>query len=378
MSPSVVKDPLLDGLQVYIVGGAVRDEMLGRPVGDRDWVVVGSNPQEMISRGFMPVGSDFPVFLHPQTKEEYALARTERKSGRGYKGFTFYTGADVTLEDDLRRRDLTINAMARTLDGALVDPLGGALDLQRRCLRHVGPAFEEDPVRILRLARFAARFTDFVIAPETVVLCQRMVALGEVDALVAERVWQEVSRGLMSEKPSRLFDVLDQCRALPIVMPGFVWHEPLAHHLDGFVTNQMHCLAGMYAIAMLDTPVRDTLGQRLRAPVECVQWARLLPEVMGQMDQSVLSDQWSSHALALIERADGIRRPDRLQVILTIASVLRGEEPSRWLAALEAARAVDAGAIARPLQVQGAVAIQKAIHAARASAIKAGGGGHPV
>ena len=174
----MTQDPATQGLQVYIVGGAVRDALPGLPAGDQDWVVVGATPEDMARRGFMPVGGDFPVFLHPRTKEEYALARTERKSGHGYKGFTFHTGVDVTLEDDLRRRDLTVNAIARKPDGELVDPLGGQADLRARVFRHVGEAFEEDPVRILRLGRFAARFADFSIAPETLALCRRMVEAG--------------------------------------------------------------------------------------------------------------------------------------------------------------------------------------------------------
>ena len=212
-------DRAVAGLQVYIVGGAVRDELLGRPAGDRDWVVVGATPQEMTRRGFIPVGGDFPVFLHPQTKEEYALARTERKSGRGYKGFTFYTGTDVTLEQDLRRRDFTINAMARSPQGELVDPLDGQGDLRARCFRHVGEAFAEDPVRILRLGRFAARFTDFAVAAETLALCRRMVDDGEVDALVPERVWKELSRGLMEAQPARMLQLWEAVGALSRVMP---------------------------------------------------------------------------------------------------------------------------------------------------------------
>src|SRR5690606_27072326 len=191
-------DPAIQGLKVYVVGGAVRDELLGLPPGDRDWVVVGSTPEEMAARGFLPVGGDFPVFLHPVSKEEYALARTERKSGRGYKGFTFHTGPDVTLEDDLRRRDLTVNAIARAPDGSLVDPWSGRRDIEQKVLRHVGEAFAEDPVRLLRLARFAARFGAFSIAPETMSLCRRLVDEGEVDALVPERVWREVAKGLQT------------------------------------------------------------------------------------------------------------------------------------------------------------------------------------
>ena len=190
-------------MKVYTVGGAVRDELLGLPVKERDYVVVGADPAEMVRLGFKPVGADFPVFLHPETHEEYALARTERKTGPGYKGFAFHAAPDVTLEDDLKRRDLTINAMARGEDGALVDPHGGERDLRAGILRHVGEAFAEDPVRILRVARFAARF-GFAVAPATMALMRKMVAAGEADALVPERVWQEISRGLMELEPSRM------------------------------------------------------------------------------------------------------------------------------------------------------------------------------
>ena len=202
-------------MEVYLVGGAVRDKHLGLPVSDRDFVVVGSTPDEMVAQGFKPVGADFPVFLHPQTKEEYALARTERKSGRGYKGFTVYAAPDVTLEDDLRRRDLTINAMAESLDGRLIDPFNGAADLEQKLLRHVSPAFAEDPVRILRVARFAARFAPrgFRVVDETIALMRTMVASGEVDHLVPERVWTELERALGEDRPSRFFEVLRGCGA---------------------------------------------------------------------------------------------------------------------------------------------------------------------
>jgi tRNA nucleotidyltransferase (CCA-adding enzyme) len=200
-------------MQAYVVGGAVRDELLGLPVQDHDWVVVGATPEDMVAQGFRPVGKDFPVFLHPETQEEYALARTERKTAPGYHGFVFHTSPDVKLEDDLIRRDLTVNAMARAADGTIVDPYGGRQDLENRIFRHVSEAFAEDPVRILRLARFAARFPEFRVAESTNALMRRMVEEGEVDALVPERVWQELSRGLMEQKPSRMFDVLRDCGA---------------------------------------------------------------------------------------------------------------------------------------------------------------------
>jgi len=366
-----VPDPVTEGLEVYVVGGAVRDQLLGRPAGDRDWVVVGSSPEEMTSRGFIPVGADFPVFLHPQTKEEYALARTERKSGKGYKGFTFYAGSDVTLQDDLKRRDLTVNAMAQAPSGELIDPLGGAQDLRNHVLRHVGAAFEEDPVRILRLARFAARFFEFEIAPETMTLCKRMVALGEADVLVPERVWQEVSRGLMSEKPSRLFEVLSQCDALPVVMPGFVYSERLGQQLDSAATWGERTLPGMYALCMTLTDQRQQLAKRLRAPSDCAQWADLLPAI----EQACVAsndwpaDEWPEAVLRFLERADAIRRPERLLALLNMASHLVDCPHQRWQDALLAARSIDAGAIARPLHAKGAQVIAAAVREARLAAV---------
>ncbi len=369
---SQITDITIEGLQVYVVGGAVRDEMLGRAPGDRDWVVVGSSPDEMVVRGFIPVGADFPVFLHPHTKEEYALARTERKSGKGYKGFTFYAGTDVTLEDDLKRRDLTVNAMAKTPNGELIDPLGGADDLRNKVLRHVGPAFEEDPVRILRLARFAARFFEFEIAPETIDLCRRMVELGEADALVPERVWQEVSRGLMSEQPSRMFEVLAQCEALPVVMPGYMYSDQLGSQLDSAATWGERTLPGMYALCMHLTQARAQLATRLRAPSDCAQWADLLPAIEAACSASNDWDraQWPEQALEFLERTDAIRRPERLAALLNIASHLVVCPTSRWQTVLQAARSIDAGAIARPLQQQGALAIATAVRAARLEAVR--------
>lgn len=371
MSVSDGDDPVVEGLQVFIVGGAVRDECLGRPAGDRDWVVVGSTPDDMVKRGFVPVGADFPVFLHPKTKEEYALARTERKSGRGYKGFTFYAGADVTLEDDLRRRDLTVNAMAKMPTGALIDPLGGAQDIRNKVLRHVGPAFEEDPVRILRLARFAARFFEFDIAPETIGLCRRMVHLGEADALVPERVWQEVSRGLMSEQPSRMFEVLAQCEALPVVMPGFVYTTELGCQLDSAATWGERTLPGMYSLCMHLTATRSELAKRLRAPSECAQWADLLPvvEATCQASSQWANNDWPEQALQFLERTDAIRRPERLQALLNIASHLVQCPLDRWQMAVQAARSIDAGAIAKPLAEKGPQVISSAVRAARLTAV---------
>ncbi|WP_239645068.1 multifunctional CCA addition/repair protein, partial [Comamonas sp. B-9] len=248
-------------MNTYMVGGAVRDRLLGLPVNDHDWVVVGTTPEAMLAQGFVPVGKDFPVFLHPRTHEEYALARTERKSGRGYRGFSIATSPDVTLEQDLARRDLTINAMAAPVDwngsDPVTDPYGGQADLQARVLRHVTDAFREDPVRILRLARFAARFQDFSVAPETVALMRQMVADGEVDALVPERVWQELARGLMEAQPSRMFEVLRDCGALARLLPELdrLWGVPQRADYHPEVDTGIHVMMVLDRAAELDAPL---------------------------------------------------------------------------------------------------------------------------
>ncbi|MBX9868265.1 MAG: multifunctional CCA addition/repair protein, partial [Burkholderiaceae bacterium] len=235
-------------MKTYVVGGAVRDRLLGLPVQDKDYVVVGATPEIMLKQGYTPVGKDFPVFLHPKTHEEYALARTERKTAPGYKGFVFHADAAVTLEQDLIRRDLTINAMAEDENGVLIDPFHGQRDLQDRIFRHVSPAFAEDPVRILRIARFAARFSQppfaFSLAPETLSLMQSMVQAGEVDALVAERVWQEIARGLMEAKPSRMFEVLRACGALQRLLPELdaLWGVPQPEKYHPEIDTGVHIM----------------------------------------------------------------------------------------------------------------------------------------
>lgn len=376
-----VIDPALSGLLVYIVGGAVRDALLGRPAGDRDWVVVGSTPEDMVARGFIPVGGDFPVFLHPQTKEEYALARTERKSGRGYKGFTFYTGADVTLEEDLKRRDLTINAMAQSMTGELVDPLNGISDLQARLFRHVGPAFEEDPVRILRLARFAARFTDFSVAPETLALCRQMVASGEVDALVPERVWQELSRGLMSAQPSRMLAVLVDTGASARIMPEWQYSVRVAQLLDEAVQAKEHFpLSARYALLCLETERRAELAKRLRVPTDCVDMARLLPMVLAGACVTGLTPgpqsaghsggavSLAEHVMRLFECCDAIRKPERFGWLLESAMLVQQDiDPLWWRARLDIVLAVDAGAAARTASEP--AQIKQAVRAARLAAL---------
>jgi tRNA nucleotidyltransferase (CCA-adding enzyme) len=366
-------DDAAAGLDVYIVGGAVRDELLGLPAGDRDWVVVGATPEEMTRRGFIAVGGDFPVFLHPKTKEEYALARTERKTGRGYQGFTFHTGPEVTLAEDLTRRDLTVNAIAQAADGTLIDPLSGAADIALRVFRHVGVAFTEDPVRILRLARFAARFGDFSVAPETMDLARRMVDEGEVDALVPERVWKEVARGLMASTPSRMIDVLATCGALVRIMPPLRVSSDVLRNLDRAAERELP-LAGRYALLCLDTPDREQLSQRLRVPSECADQARLLPVLQAGVRQQTGSEPTDIDAqLALIERCDALRKPGRFFELIHAADVVGDVPVADWQRRVKAVRDVDAGAIAR--QCAGAPErIKPALRAARLAALQTAAG----
>jgi tRNA nucleotidyltransferase (CCA-adding enzyme) len=351
-------DRVTEGLDVYIVGGAVRDALLGLPAGDRDWVVVGATPEAMAARGFIPVGGDFPVFLHPRTKEEYALARTERKSGRGYKGFTFYTGADVTLNDDLTRRDLTVNAIAQAPDGRLIDPLHGQADLKAKVLRHVGQAFVEDPVRLLRLARFAARFHDFSVAPETMALARQLVTDGEVDALVPERVWREMVKGLVAEQPGRMFDVLRETGALERVLPGLVFNETIAAQL-ACASRAGLGLPSSFALLCRLSPEPDQIGKRLRAPTDCQDYARLLPVVLAGAEAACKAHNGSKPAmwLDLIERCDALRKPQRFFDLVGAGQCVWPEsgesldtEVAAWHDRVAAVRAIDAGAIAKACQ----------------------------
>ena len=347
-------------VKTYLVGGSVRDELLGLPVQDRDHVVVGATPERMIADGFRPVGADFPVFLHPRTHEEYALARTERKTAPGYKGFVFHADANVTLEEDLARRDLTINAMARGEDGKLVDPHGGEKDLRAGVLRHVSDAFAEDPVRILRVARFAARF-GFVIAPETVELMKRMVQSGEADALVPERVWQELSRGLMEKDPYRVVGVLRECGGLARILPEVdrtLVPDKLAARLDRAV-HHGYGLAVRFALLVLDVPVDgiEALSRRLNTPNDCRDLARV---AALERDEVRRRDLDAEATLSLLERCDAFRRSDRLERLIEVAEcdVPGDDAPRRSLqAALKAARDVDAGAAAKehPDDIRGAV-----------------------
>ncbi|MFA7506390.1 MAG: multifunctional CCA tRNA nucleotidyl transferase/2'3'-cyclic phosphodiesterase/2'nucleotidase/phosphatase [Burkholderiaceae bacterium] len=313
-------------MKIYRVGGAVRDALLGLPPGDTDWVVVGATPERMAELGFTPVGRDFPVFLHPRTHEEYALARTERKTSRGYRGFAFNCSPEVSLEDDLARRDLTINAIAQADDGSLVDPFGGQRDIEARILRHVGEAFAEDPVRILRLARFAARFPEFDIAPETMALMRAMVASGEVDALVPERSWQEIARGLMTAKPSRMFLVLRECGALARILPelddlavdgGYGFERALQavdHAAAADAPLEVRFAALCSRIAPEPGPAIEAIADRLRVPNACRVLALL---VAREQDAILAAIELPADALAgLVTRLDLIRRPERLEPVL--------------------------------------------------------------
>ena len=322
-------------MKTYLVGGAVRDELLGLQIKERDYVVVGSTPEEMEKLGYKPVGKDFPVFLHPKTHEEYALARTERKSGRGYKGFTVHASPEVTLEDDLRRRDLTINAMAKGEDGAIVDPFGGREDLRKKLLRHVSDAFSEDPVRILRVARFAARF-GFEVAQETMALMKRMVDSGETDDLVPERVWQEFAKGLTEREPQRMVEVLEASGLRPKLLP----EVRSVAKLEGTLAQRF---------AQLAWPLKESeveaLCDRLKVPGEVRELALLGVRNRVALRASRLATPQA--LLELLKRTDAFRRPDRFQDLLAVA---RRDAPvidtSRLENALGAARAVDAGAIA--------------------------------
>jgi len=424
-------------MKIYAVGGAIRDELLGVPVSDRDYVVVGATPEQMIAQGYRPVGKDFPVFLHPATQEEYALARTERKTAAGYHGFQFYYAPDVTLEEDLARRDLTINAMAREvrpdgeLTGPVIDPFDGQRDLAQRQFRHVGEAFVEDPVRILRLARFAARFHDFDVAPDTSALMKTMVAAGEVDALVPERVWQEISRGLMEKKPSRMFAMLRGCGALARVLPeidalfGVAQRADYHPEVDTGVHVMMvvdYAAARGYTLAVRFAALTHDLGkattpadvlprhighemrsvdllkpmcERLRVPNECRDLALLVAREHGNIHR--VMDMGAAALVRLFERADALRKPARFaEALQACESDARGRlsfetreypQAERLRVALVAARAVDAGAVAQALsqgqspgqngKPAGAEKIKEAVHRARVAAVAAALGQAP-
>jgi tRNA nucleotidyltransferase (CCA-adding enzyme) len=399
-------------MQIYCVGGAVRDELLNLPIKDRDYVVVGATLQAMLDAGYKPVGKDFPVFLHPQTHEEYALARTERKTAKGYKGFSVYAAPDVTLEQDLSRRDFTMNAIAKDAMGQLIDPYHGQLDIQAKVLRHVSDAFVEDPVRILRAARFSARFTDFNVAPETLVLMRQMVESGEVDALVPERVWQELAKGLMEAQPSRMFEVLRACGALHRILPELnrLWGvpQPPQHHPEidtgvhvmmviDYAAKQKFSLPVRFAALMHDlgkgtTPVDmlprhighearsvsllKDICQRLRVPNDCKELAQLVAKFHGKLHQ--VSNMKPSTIVEFLTELDAFRQPTRFDDFLKACECdSRGRlglencalpETDLILTALKAAQNIDAGAVA--LAHHAPEKIKQAIFDARLNAVK--------
>ena len=379
-------------MEIYLVGGAVRDALLGHPVVDRDWVVVGATAEQLLAQGYLQVGKDFPVFLHPLSREEFALARTERKSGPGYRGFMVHASPEVTLEEDLARRDLTINAVAVRATPSpaaghfepdfsqVIDPFNGRTDLQGGVLRHVTDAFREDPVRILRVARFAARFPDFVVAPETMELMREMVRRGEVEHLVSERVWQEIERGLMARRPSRMFAVLRQCAATP-------WGANLE-----FGSGRMQAL-DLAADHALGLPLRfavlclqlgpsqlRALCERLRVPVQCRELAQMVRAEHAHLDASAALDPTGS--VRLLQRCDAFRRPERFEDALRASACEPGAKagapgiPARFdhlRAALAAARAVDTGVVAeraRAIGVGGPV-VGEMVFQARVAAVAA-------
>ena len=402
-------------MQIYMVGGAVRDALLGLPVQDRDWVVVGATPEALAAQGYVPVGKDFPVFLHPASREEYALARTERKTAQGYRGFAVHAAPDVTLEEDLARRDLTINAIAQSEDGVLTDPYGGQRDIAARVLRHVTEAFAEDPVRILRVARFAARFPNFSIAPDTMALMQRMVTDGEVDALVPERVWQELARGLMAQQPSRMFEVLRECGALHKLLPEVarLWGVPQRAEYHPEVDTGVHLMMVLDMAAQWQAPIEvrfaclghdlgkgttpqaewprhigheersarllKALCPRLRVPNDCSELADVVAREHGNIHQS--SEFGAAALVRLLERCDAFRKPERFaDILLACECDARGrlglnEQPypqrQRLLGALSAAQSVNTAEVAAAAEAQGlsGAAIGQAVHTARTLAL---------
>ncbi len=412
-------------MQVHLVGGAVRDALLGQRVSDRDWVVVGATPAQMLAQGFTPVGKDFPVFLHPQTHEEYALARTERKTGPGYHGFAVHAAPDVTLQDDLARRDITINAIASSAlstwsDGQfdvknLIDPYGGVADLRAKRFRHVSPAFREDPVRILRVARFAARWPDFTVAPETLALMRAMVASGEVDHLVPERVWQELSRGLLEQQPSRMLAVLRDCGALARLLPEVdrLWGVAQRADYHPEVDTGIHVMMVLDMSAQLQAPLpvrfaclghdlgkgntpADVLPrhlgheersakllrglcERLRVPVDCRKLAFVTAREHSNIHRS--GDFGAGALVRLLERCDALRQPQRFaDILLACECDARGRlgfadapypQRQKLLAALAAGSAIDTTKIAGEAINTGASGqkIGELMHQARVAAV---------
>ncbi|MEI6181825.1 MAG: polynucleotide adenylyltransferase [Polynucleobacter sp.] len=372
-------------MKIFAVGGAIRDTLMGLPVHDIDYVVVGSSVDEMIAKGFRPVGKDFPVFLHPETQAEYALARTERKTGQGYKGFHFYADPSVTLEQDLERRDLTINAMAQEVRtdgkqfGPIIDPYNGQEDLAAKVFRHVSSAFSEDPLRLLRIARFAARFPEFRIADETMSLLKEIVQSGELNALSAERIWQELARGLVASKPMHMFQVLLNTGAAKTLLPNMLttklaeesFRESLIAHFDlASNTLEERC-----AITLMDLPVGDirSWAECVRMPIEVRDFSEIFSELRGLLNKYEEANYQSVDVLAWFNRADVWRKPDRSQVLLNLADKI-GFNVSALLAAMRNAQALNTAQIIAGVEAQdrsNGERIGSAFEAARLAAITA-------
>jgi tRNA nucleotidyltransferase (CCA-adding enzyme) len=344
-------------VKIYVVGGAIRDQLLGLPVKDLDYVVVGATPEQMLAQGYTPVGQDFPVFLHPVTHAEYALARTERKVAPGYKGFVFHADPEVTLEQDLARRDLTINAMAREADangqpvGDVIDPYGGQKDIRDKLFRHIGPAFSEDPVRLLRIARFAARFPDFLIEPSTLNLLKDIHSSGELSALVKERVWQEISRGLMSEKPSRMLEILSEIGVFELFFPKLnLKNSPLLSDIDLAVSRQFN-LSQRCAVLSSSLKAEDINAWSVLwgIPVECRDHAVLVRELKVGLQSATLEPR---NLLDLLNRVDVWRKPERFDELIEVADLLR--LPTKQLVnSYDCAKKVDIAQIVQEVGEQG-------------------------
>ena len=372
-------------MKVFAVGGAIRDTLMGLPVHDIDYVVVGSSVEEMIAQGYRPVGKDFPVFLHPETQAEYALARTERKTGQGYKGFHFYADPSVSLEQDLERRDLTINAMAQEIDadgkqfGPIIDPYNGQEDLASKVFRHVSDAFAEDPLRLLRIARFAARFPEFSIANETMAALKAIVQSGELSTLSAERIWQELARGLISSKPMHMFQVLLNTGAskslLPALLNSKLAEEPFREALITHYEVSSYSLEERCAITLMDLPATEirSWAECVRMPIELRDFSEIFSELRVLVQKYAHTPFQSVDVLAWFNRADVWRKPDRAQLLLSLADKI-GFNVSALLAAMRSAQALNTAEIIAGVEAQdrsNGERIGSAFEAARLAAITA-------
>jgi tRNA nucleotidyltransferase (CCA-adding enzyme) len=373
-------------MKVYAVGGAIRDTLMGLPVHDIDYVVVGSSVEEMLAQGYHPVGKDFPVFLHPATQAEYALARTERKTGKGYKGFLFYADPTVTLEQDLERRDLTINAMAQEVGsdgkwvGPILDPYNGQDDLASKIFRHVSDAFAEDPLRLLRIARFAARFPEFTVAPETMDALQAIVRSNELSALSAERIWQELARGFTASKPMRMFQVLLEADAakvlLPVTLTSYLAKEQFRERLITYLHAAMNRLEDCCAVTLMHLPASEirSWAACVKMPNEVRDFSEIFSE-LNLLNEQTAKDVSSAHqpadVLAWFNRADIWRKPDRGGAFLDLAKRI-GLNVDTLMLAMQLAQALNTAEVIDGIPAQdrsNGESIRRAVEAARLSAI---------